>query len=597
MIQFKNTLLFRDMKLKHKLMLMIAVILAVISIATFSGFRYVISRYDALLYSQTAVSLSFFSDELTNRLKSIEAVSSYIGIDSSFQENLNVFNTSSRYELSSMKAKNNITDLFNRFYTSDMDHITVLTRDGTPLWWGKSAFAEPKNTLKNLISRCDAAKGGAVWAASGESRILCARKILQVKNLSLKPMGYLIIEVDLNDMITSLLRPKNRGGQQFEIFINARDESIYPSGSAEDSAPYAPLSFEQSSYAIKKVADSRMFITYTKLPLDTVDWSISLAVPYDDIFRSLNNLVPMFALCLLLAMLIASALAGNIVSNITKQFHLLVDKMDSLTLDGVMEQPSRDALAFPTASQDEIAILNAYFDRMIGKLKKLIEDNYLKQLLMTQAELKALEQQVNPHFLYNTLNTVNWLAIRAGSREISDIAQALGSMLRNTLGSGQTIHSLENELVIVSSYIKIQQIRFDELVVDLHIDPSALQAQVPKMTIQPLIENAILHSQEDVQENYFIRLTAAPAGDAKNIVIRVENSGSHIDENILERIENHTVTPKGNGIGLANINARLRIVFGEQACLHFENVDNMAVIWFLIPCQECDSERKELLHV
>lgn len=589
MAHLKDTLLFRDMKLKHKLMLMIAVILAVISIATFSGFRYVISRYDALLYSQTAVSLSFFSDELTNRLKSIEAVSSYIGIDSSFQENLNVFNTSSRYELSSMKAKNNITDLFNRFYTSDMDHITVLTLDGTPLWWGKSAFAEPKNALKTLIGRCDAAKGGAVWAASGESRILCARKILQVKNLSLMPMGYLIIEVDLDDMVTSLLRPKNSGGQQFEIFINARGEIIYPSGSAEDSAPYAPLSFEQSSYAIKKAADSRMFITYTKLPLDTVDWSISLAVPYDDIFRSLNHMVPMFALCLLLAVVIASALAGNIVSNITKQFHLLVDKMDSLTLDGVMEQPSRDALALPTASQDEIAILNAYFDRMIGKLKKLIEDNYLKQLLMTQAELKALEQQVNPHFLYNTLNTVNWLAIRAGSKEISDIAQALGSMLRNTLGGGQTIHSLENELVIVSSYIKIQQIRFDELVVDLHIDPSALQAQVPKMTIQPLIENAILHSQEDVQENYFIRLTAAPAGDAKNIVIRVENSGSHIDENILERIENHTVTPKGNGIGLANINARLRIVFGEQACLHFENVDNMAVIWFLIPCQECDN--------
>lgn len=621
--------LFNNMKLKRKLILIIAVVSATISIFTGFGFSYVISQYNRLLYNQTANSLSFFSDELTYQLESIESVSSYIGLDSTFQENLNTYNTLPHSELLAQKARTGMTDMFNRYYTPDMIHITILTENGTALWWGKSALHETEKNKESLLKECDEAEGQAVWRSTTDgSGILCARKILQVKNLSLKPMGYLIIEMDLNRIIDRLSQSRYAGGQQFQIFISAKDRLIYPADNESYTALYKALYSAGSSYAIKNVAGSRMFITYAKLPLRSADWNISLAVPYDNIFHSLNRLVPVFILSLITAVLIASALAGNIVSNISKQFHLLMGKMERVRQEGVMGESaganltvkpfrvvetkkagemsqsaevSQEAgtsqstdFSLLTTSQDEMTVLNSYFDQMVVELKKLIEESYVKELLITQAELKSLEQQVNPHFLYNTLNSINWLAKKAGAKDISVIAESLGNMLQNTLSSKQTVITLEKELEIVSSYVKIQQIRFDDLVVEYDIDSSVLQAEIPKMTIQPLVENGILHSQEEPQDEYTIRLSIQRQPDSGDIEIRVANSGSHIDEAILEHIRNHTVTPKGNGVGLLNIDSRLRIVFGDSYHLHFENSGDMAIVWFLIPYSEpADRKRKE----
>ena len=596
--------LFNNMKLKRKLILIIAVVSATISIFTGFGFSYVISQYNRLLYSQTANSLSFFSDELTYQLESIESVSSYIGLDSTFQDNLNTFNTMPHTELSAQKARTGMTDMFNRYYTPDMIHITILTDSGSALWWGKSALNETKENKEALLKECDEAEGQAVWRSTTDgSGILCARKILQVKNLSLKPMGYLIIEMDLNRIIDRLSRSRYAGGQQFQIFISAKDRLIYPADNERYVALYKALYSTGSSYAIKNVAGSRMFITYAKLPLRAADWNISLAVPYDNIFHSLNRLVPVFILSLITAVLIASALAGNIVSNISRQFHLLMGKMERVRQEGVMGETAGTNLTvkpFQTAdssllttSQDEMTVLNTYFDQMVVELKKLIEESYVKELLITQAELKSLEQQVNPHFLYNTLNSINWLAKKAGAKDISVIAESLGNMLQNTLSSRQTVIALEKELEIVSSYVKIQQIRFDDLVVEYDIDSSVLQAEIPKMTIQPLVENGILHSQEEPQDEYTIRLSIQRLPDSGDIEIRVANSGSHIDEEILEHIKNHTVTPKGNGVGLLNIDSRLRIVFGDNYHLHFENSGDMAIVWFLIPHSGPKSRKRE----
>lgn len=598
MISYLKTFHLNNMKLKHKLILMIAVVSIVISAFTVFGFSYAISQYNKLVYSQTASSLSFFSDELTHQLENMETASSYIAFDAIFQDSLKEVNASPKWTLSAQEAKKDIIDLFNRSYTPDMVHITVLTNTGASFWWGKSALNESESSMEKLLASCDSADGQIVWSISdNKTDILCARRVLRVKNLSLEPMGYLIIQTNLEDIVHSLLKSRYAGGSQFQIFISGEEQLIYPADNDNYSAYYKQLSSSETSYAIKKIAGSRMFITFSRLPLKNAEWSISLGAPYDDIFYSLRLLVPMFIFSLLLAVFIAFSLAGYIVKNISKQFHILVGKMDRVNLEGIMENDIVSAL--PTTSQDEMTVLNSYFDQMIVELKKLIEESYVKQLLITQAELKALEQQVNPHFLYNTLNSINWLAKKAGAKDISTIAESLGSMLQNTLSGGQTVITLERELEIVTCYVKIQQIRFDDLVVESDIDPSLLQAQIPKMTIQPLVENAILHSQEEPQDEYLIRLTAKRSGhpgkDNETIVIRIENSGSHIDENILEHIRDHTVTPKGNGIGLTNIDSRLRIVFGDAYHLHFENINGMAVVWFEIPYSETGSTiRKEL---
>ncbi|WP_320930663.1 histidine kinase [Hungatella sp.] len=575
-----NRFSFIDLKLKHKLVLIIIIVAATITGFTLFGFTYVINQYNKLLYGQTANSLSFVSDELMYQLESIEAISSYITYSTAFQENLSVCNTTESSPLPAQKAKNEIVSIFNQYYTPDMIHLTVLTANGRNIWWGKSIYSETEAKTKNLLDACDKASGRIVWHPSEKgSRLLCARKILEVKNLSLIPMGYMIIEIDLEDMVHNLLKSRYANGQQFELFISNDERLIYPSDHENYINHYKDLFSASQSYAIKNIDGMRMFITSTKLPIENGIWHMSLAVPYDKIFRSLNRLIPVFVFSLILSIYIAAILAGRIIKNISYQFNILVEKMDRIKMEGIMKPQTAPLPS--TNSQDEMTILNSAFDQMIVELKKLIENSYVNELLITQAKLKSLEQQVNPHFLYNTLNSINWIAKKAGVKDISTIVQSLGSILQSTLNK-KTITSIEEELTIVSCYVKIQQIRFDDLIIDMNIDSSTIDAEIPKMTIQPLVENAILHSQEEPQEEYLIRLSVTRENE-NLIKVQVENSGSFIDTKILEHLKENIVTPKGNGVGLLNIDSRLRIIFGDDYHLNFDNKNGMAIVSFTIP--------------
>ena len=575
-----NRFSFIDLKLKHKLVLIIIIVAATITGFTLFGFTYVINQYNKLLYGQTANSLSFVSDELMYQLESIEAISSYITYSTAFQENLSVCNTTESSPLPAQKAKNEIVSIFNQYYTPDMIHLTVLTANGRNIWWGKSIYSETETKTKNLLDACDKASGRIVWHPSEKgSRLLCARKILEVKNLSLIPMGYMIIEIDLEDMVHNLLKSRYANGQQFELFISNDERLIYPSDHENYINHYKDLFSASQSYAIKNIDGMRMFITSTKLPIENGIWHMSLAVPYDKIFRSLNRLIPVFVFSLILSIYIAAILAGRIIKNISYQFNILVEKMDRIKMEGIMKPQTAPLPS--TNSQDEMTILNSAFDQMIVELKKLIENSYVNELLITQAKLKSLEQQVNPHFLYNTLNSINWIAKKAGVKDISTIVQSLGSILQSTLNK-KTITSIEEELTIVSCYVKIQQIRFDDLIIDMNIDSSTIDAEIPKMTIQPLVENAILHSQEEPQEEYLIRLSVTRENE-NLIKVQVENSGSFIDTKILEHLKENIVTPKGNGVGLLNIDSRLRIIFGDDYHLNFDNKNGMAIVSFTIP--------------
>ena len=576
---------FSGMKLKHKLILIIAVVSAVISGFIALGFIYVIQQYNKLLYTQTANSLSFFFEEITYQTQRVEDLSSYITYDAVFQSNLQIFNRSSWSSLTAQKARTEIMAILYRYYTSDITQITVMPENNRSFWWGKTELSETEKDMEMLLKACDDANGRVVWFPSQNgSHILCARRILTVENLDLSPMGYLILEIDLGDTVESLMKSGHISDHQFQIFISTDTKLVYPADSEAYIQYYDELFAGQSPYAIRKIDKQRMFITFLKLPLGRDMWHISLAVPYDDIFHSLNNLLYAFLFSLTLAVCISASLAGNIVKSISAQFNTLLRKMDRIKQEGIMgpvvTSPS------PSNSHDEMVILNATFDQMIVEIKKLIEESYVKQLLITQAELKALEQQVNPHFLYNTLNTVNWLAKRAGAKEISIIAESLGGIFQNTLSNGQTVIPLKKELEIVSCYMNIQKIRFEELVVVYDIDESVLDTEIPKMTIQPLMDNAIIYSQQEPQGIYLVRLSIRKKELLSSeccVEVQVQNSGSHIDVDILKHLKDKTVLPSGNGIGLLNIDSRLRIIFGEQYHLYFSNMDNMTTVSFNIP--------------
>lgn len=567
------------LKLKHKLFLIIIVVSVTISLITVFSFSYTLNQYNNVLYRQTANSLSFFSDELNYKLQEIANTSSYIAYDTAFQSNLELFNSSDFSSLNTQNARVSVTDLFNHYYTSDLTNITVIAPDETALWWGASKLDESEKYMKDLYRKYDEQKGRLIWLPSENTdNLICARKILKSENLSLKPLGYLIIGVDLNHIIEPLMTTKYTDGNSFQIYMSTENTLIYSSDPDTKSVEDDYYFHFSDPYSIQNIGGCRMFITQTSLILGRSKWQLFLAVACEDVFQSLKMVLPVFIFSMFLAIMIAVVLSGSIVRRITQQFNMLVRKMSLVSQEGIMDVPRTPS---PEDSHDEMTILNTYFDQMIVELKKLIEESYIKQLLITQAELKALEQQINPHFLYNTLNTVNWLAKKAGEKEISTIAESLGSLLQNTLRNKETTIPLETELEIVTSYLKIQQIRFEELKVTASVDNGLEKNMIPKMTIQPLIENALFYSQTEPQAEYLITLDIHR--EKKNVSIRVANSGPPIDTHILEHLQNKTVIPNGNGIGLLNIDSRLRILFGESCGLSFENIDGMAIVYFHIP--------------
>ena len=239
--------------------------------------------------------------------------------------------------------------------------------------------------------------------------------------------------------------------------------------------------------------------------------------------------------------------------------------------------------------EDEIGLLYKTFDSMVEKIQALIRENYINELLKKEAQLKAMESQMDPHFLYNTLESINWRAKMIHSQEISQITTALGSLLRLSLGKNSEDFTLEQEMQIVNNYVTIQKIRYQKrLDFSAEVPPELLPLSIPKFTIQPLLENAVRYGLEESSETCYISISCREILGL--LIIRITNTGSSFEENFMEKLQSGRIQPHGFGIGLMNIHRRLQLTYGEAYGLLLYNIEDeetfeeCAVVEIRIPC-------------
>ncbi len=219
---------------------------------------------------------------------------------------------------------------------------------------------------------------------------------------------------------------------------------------------------------------------------------------------------------------------------------------------------------------------------MTKSVKVLRDENYDKQLLLRDATIRMLQQQINPHFLYNTLDTINWMAQKYGADDISTMARSLGNLFRISITGQEELIPLAEELSFLDNYIQIQNIRFkDRLNFEMNIPNDISHIQIPKLCIQPLVENALKHSMEYSDQMCRIRVTLQERDH--DYQIQVANTGSQFEENLIWKIEHREITPQGSGVGLTNINSRLKLLYGDAYGLTFYNQEGMAVVMLTIP--------------
>lgn len=233
------------------------------------------------------------------------------------------------------------------------------------------------------------------------------------------------------------------------------------------------------------------------------------------------------------------------------------------------------AVRFEGRQEDEIGYLGKSFNTMIEKIQQLIDMVYHEQQSKREAELKTLHEQIKPHFLYNTLDTIQWMAQDHGAEDIVQVVGALTSLFRIGLSKGEEMIRVSDELEHVKSYLIIQKARYeDKFDFSFSVQEEALPLMVLKLTLQPLVENAIYHGIKERRGHGSIGVEALRR--EATLVFRVRDDGVGMSEAKLDSIRaqlSHTTSQgrENGGYGICNVNERIQLSFGKKYGLRFES--------------------------
>ncbi len=222
----------------------------------------------------------------------------------------------------------------------------------------------------------------------------------------------------------------------------------------------------------------------------------------------------------------------------------------------------------------EVKILADSLNVMIEKIQTLIDNVMLEQMRLREAELEILQMQINPHFLYNTLDTIIWLAEAGDKNAVVEMVQTLSDFFRASLNSGKDIVSIESEIRHVSSYLQIQQVRYQDILeYEISINEEIMHCQIPKITLQPLVENALYHGIKYKRGKGKIVVSGYIQDNA--CVLTVRDDGVGMTRERLLQVQGGLTTKIENSndfYGLYNVNERIRLKFGEKYGLRIDSV-------------------------
>ena len=227
-------------------------------------------------------------------------------------------------------------------------------------------------------------------------------------------------------------------------------------------------------------------------------------------------------------------------------------------------------------SNDEVGVLAHSMNQMIEKINELLEQITVEQIRIREAELELLQLQINPHFLYNTLDTIIWLAEGGDEKRVVSMVKSLSAFFRTSLSRGRDIITLKEELVHAKSYLEIQQFRYqDILTYSIDVPDEFSECMIPKITIQPLVENALYHGIKNKRGGGKIVISAKSEGD--DLMISVTDDGIGMsDERLAEVVAGlEGDRPSENAIyGLYNVNERIKLKFGSKYGITLHSVFN-----------------------
>jgi two-component system, sensor histidine kinase YesM len=557
---WKNVSAYRSSGIFNKMILIISFLLLLSFLFSLTVLQYVYRIYDKQIYEKASEVLGMSSISIENALRELDQLSFTVVSDEQIQECLRQLqNDPQPYERQVLHNK--IINRLVAFAGAEKYVYSMMLMDtsGGVMTAGnrEGVSQDLQDQLKPLAAE---ASGSIVWYPQGNRNSLLA--VRQIKSytgstFTLDDLGTLVIRIRIDLIIAD----STSDTDQLIAVDATTGQAIYPEAPILLPEELKEETERPELYRTAKYQEGTYFITKTKSSY--IDWIYINATPFNEMFKHITFVkklvVIIFALILLIGLLLGYRLARSIVRPISK----LTKKMKQIEKGDLDNLEEQSLGVVSQTAQDEVSQLNRTFKMMIRRIRELIDENYAKQLIIRETELKALQAQINPHFLYNTLESINWLAKINKQAKISEMVEALGYLFRSSIGLKDPLITLEKEITIVRNYVIIQKTRFDERL-DFRMDvPEHLHdALIPKLTLQPLIENAIRYALEPNIEPCTISITVSE--DEQGLDIRVSDNGPGMSAEFIKDLQMGRVKTRGEGIGLANIAERIQIVFGPE---------------------------------
>lgn len=382
--------------------------------------------------------------------------------------------------------------------------------------------------------------------------------------------GWLVINVDL-DYFTGLYnsRKATTGGQE-ELYLLDRSGTII---SCLDQSMLGELRKEyrrtpgQGYETLEQ--EEKQILCY---PLRMGSWTLVNEIPLSQIVGDVEDIRQIFAIAVICVAILSIL------------FIILWMKWMSrplLEVVGGLQKVEKGqfgvTLSYPKEREDEIGLLVRYFNQMSMEIEHLIEENVQMEQKKRDAQIQVLKAQINPHFLYNTLNTIKWMALMKGETDMADCMGALGDLLSPIFKDSREYWMLEEEREYIENYAKIMNYRYGNQANMKYCIPVELQdVLVPKFVLQPLVENAFLYGRTEENRKFTISLNAETERE-QTLLLTVEDDGQGLVQEQLQLLRDNLEKDEKKGhIGLRNIYQRLKLLYGGQAAMEISNKEGAA---------------------
>lgn len=562
--------------IRKKMMVVFVVLITVTGIGIASLFA-IVFRYGYSSLSQ--IYLNDINEQTTNNLENniqkIEDINVQILSSQVIQSQLKIVNEKclDSYDLAQCRQKIE-RELSNwALYASYVVSVSVISREGIEfavkkIETGGTQFGFTEDEIYE-------ANGSSLWGITGEKNRICvAKAILDFDTM--KPAGYINIVYE-NSYLSDILADNSSKYSGASYVVNTHGTIMVANkeGYVGENFPVKLSDLRASNTSRYDMFSSTQAFYFVGNEMPN-GWSLVQTVSVKEFNKEMNHLIVLAAGIVLLVLGISLGFVWYVTSRIAYPAKELMESMKTLAKDN--EYPR-----VKIVSNDEIGMIGLEYNKMAENIETLIEKVYKMELTQKQAELEFLQMQINPHFLYNALDTISWMALAKGNMDVSEMTIALAELLRATIKKESFI-TLREEMNTVKDYLLIQQERFgDKISAEYFVEEDAYSCMVPNFILQPVIENAIIHGLEPKIEKGKVSINISIQDEF--LTFLVEDNGVGMDETeILDLYKKCRENNTKQSIGLKNVYRRLLLCYGEASMLKIESKKEQGTrISFLIP--------------